>query len=118
MSLLLGPSVFGGILLVAYAKGSSESGKNNSHKHDKLGLDLREQLGSSKPFSIILQLNGKPSGQLNSLLASNGVKIRKHFDKLNSFAMELPASIVEALSSFPEVSFISIDSEVHSFGGH
>src|SRR6185369_5389619 len=58
------------------------------------------------------------SGQLNALLASNGIKIRKHFDKLNSFALEVPSSIVETLSSFSEVSFISVDSEVRSFGGH
>jgi len=87
MSLTLGPSVLGGNLLagVAYAKGKSSSRKNN--KHDKLGSDLREQLNNSSTISVILQLDGKPSGQLNALLASNGIKIRKYFDKLNSFAL-------------------------------
>ena len=117
---MLGPSVLGGKLLagVAHAKGQPALLNEKSRKHDKLGSDLREQLQDSSNVSAILQLDGKPSGQLNALLASNGIKIRKHFDQLNSFALELPASVVEPLASFPEVSFISIDSEVRSFGGH
>ena len=51
-------------------------------------------------------------------MASNGVKIRKHFDNLNSFALELPARVVDVLSTFPEVAFISVDSEVLTLGGH
>ena len=52
------------------------------------------------------------------LLAANGVKIRRHFDNLNSFALELPGHVVDALSNFPEVAFISVDSEVMTLGGH
>ena len=120
MSLMLGPSVLGGSLLAGVAQAKDKSGSPNSKspKHDKLGSDLREQLENSSSVQVILQLDGKPSGQLNALLASNGVKIRKHFDKLNAFALELPASVVEALAAFPEVSFLSTDSEVRSFGGH
>ena len=49
---------------------------------------------------------------------ANGVKIRKHFNNLNSFALELPTRVVDALSTFPEVAFISLDSEVRTLGGH
>src|SRR3954463_7560713 len=99
MSLTLGPFLSGNLLSgVAQAKG--KSGSRKSQKHDKVAPDLRDQIGNTGVVKVILQLDGKPSGQLNSLLASNGVKIRKHFDKLNSFALELPASLVETLSSF------------------
>jgi len=115
---MLGPSVFSGNLLAGLAHATRKSSSRNNDKHDKLGSDLREQLHDSGMVSVILQLDDQPSGQLNALLASNGIKIRKHFDQLNSFALDVPASIVEAIASFPEVSFISIDSEIRSFGGH
>src|SRR6185436_17366292 len=44
--------------------------------------------------------------------------IRRHFDNLNSFALELPGRVVNSLSSFSEVSFVSLDSEVRTLGGH
>jgi subtilisin family serine protease len=78
---------------------------------------LGNQSGASL-VKVILQLDGKPSGQLNALLASNGVKIRKHFTSLDSFALELPLNVVNVLSQFSEVAFISIDSEVMTLGGH
>ena len=117
-SLTLGPSILSGNLLSGVALAKGKSGSRKSHKHDKVAPDLRDQIGNTGLIKVILQLDGKPSGQLNALLASNGIKIRKHFNKLNSFALELPSSIVETLSSFSEVSFISVDSEVRSFGGH
>ena len=52
------------------------------------------------------------------MLAANGVKIRRHFNNLNSFALELPSNVVDALANFPEVAFISLDSEVMTLGGH
>src|SRR5687767_14960049 len=66
MGLTLGPSVLSGNLLagVAHAKGKSGSRNEKSRKHDKLGSDLREQLQSSSTVKVILQLYGKPSGQL------------------------------------------------------
>ncbi|HET9788937.1 MAG TPA: hypothetical protein VFP47_17490, partial [Pyrinomonadaceae bacterium] len=65
LSLMLGPSVLGGNLLagVAHAKGKLGSLNNKSRKYDKLGSDLREQLQDSGNLSVILQLDGKPSGQ-------------------------------------------------------
>jgi hypothetical protein len=49
---------------------------------------------------------------------SNGVKVKKSFANFNAFAVELPLNVVDSLSHFSEVSFISVDSEVQSLGGH
>src|SRR5689334_22826793 len=119
-SLTLGPNLLGGALMAnVQAKDKGLDKKN--HMPNKVGSDLSDLLshkGSDSKVKVILQLNSKPSGQLNALLAANGVKIRRHFDNLNSFALELPGYVVDALSSFPEVSFISLDSEVRTLGGH
>src|SRR5689334_4888444 len=116
-SLTLGPNLLGGALMTTvHAKDKGLDSKPN-----KVGSELSDLLSKKSGDSlvkVILQLNSKPSGQLNSLLAANGVKIRRHFDNLNSFALELPANVANALSSFPEVSFISLDSEVTTLGGH
>jgi serine protease AprX len=120
-SLTLGPNLLGGSLLATvYAKGKDSRG-NNNQKPSKVASDLGNMLSRKSGDSlvkVILQLNENPSGQLNALLASNGVKIRKHFNNLNSFALELPYSVVNVLSTFPEVAFISLDSEVMTLGGH
>ena len=58
------------------------------------------------------------SNELNALLRSNGVKVKKRFAELNSLAIDLPASVVDSLTQFEEVEFVSVDSEVRSFGGH
>jgi len=121
-NLALGPGLAGGIAQAAMSGGK---GKNTSSskgaKHNKIAADLRDQLGNQSGadrVKVILQLDGKPSGQLNALLASNGVKIRKQFTSLDSFALELPLNVVNVLSQFSEVAFISIDSEVMTLGGH
>src|SRR6185369_2254367 len=119
-SLTLGPGLLSGNLLAtAHAKGKGSRG--NAHKAQKVASDLGDLLSSKSSealVKVILQLNDKPSGQLNALLAANGVKIRKHFDNLNSFALELPGRVVDVLSTFPEVAFISLDGEVMTLGGH
>ncbi|HKG96858.1 MAG TPA: hypothetical protein VKA97_03550, partial [Pyrinomonadaceae bacterium] len=104
-SLTLGPTLLSGNLLTAvHANGKSSQGKDQ--KPNKVASDLSHLLSNKSADSlvkVILQLNQKPGGQLNALLAANGVKIRKHFDNLNSFALELPGRVVDALSNFPEV---------------
>ncbi|HEX7772963.1 MAG TPA: hypothetical protein VF435_11120, partial [Pyrinomonadaceae bacterium] len=119
-SLTLGPTLLGGNLLATvYAKGNGSRG--NNQKPNKVASDLSDLLSKKSSDSlvkVILQLNQKPSGQLNALLASNGVKIRKHFNNLNSFALELPTRVVSVLPTFSEVAFIALDSEVRTLGGH
>src|SRR5215203_7080355 len=120
-SLTLGPTLLGGNLLATVqAKGKLLRG-NSNQKANKVASDLSDLLSSKSGESmvkVILQLDQKPGGQLNALLAANGVKIRKHFDNLDSFALELPGRVVDALSNFPEVSFVSLDSEIRTLGGH
>ena len=119
-SLTLGPSLMGGNIFAVHAKGKDSHGSKNDTPN-KVASDLTDMLRRKDGISlvkVILQLSEKPSGQLNSLLSANGVKIRRHFSNLNSFALELPANVVDALSNFPEVAFISIDSEIMSMGGH
>src|SRR5262245_58116685 len=105
-SLTLGPNLLGGSIWTnVQAKAKSKDEKAN-----KLAPDLGDVLvkkSSASLVKVILQLNQKPTGQLNALLASNGVKIKKQFDYLNSFALELPANVVPVLSTFPEVEFVS-----------
>src|SRR6185503_7840250 len=118
-SLTLGPSLLGGNIFTAHAKGKESRG--SKAQPSKVASNLRDMVGSKNSGSlvkVILQLNDKPSGQLNALLSANGVKIRRHFNNLNSFALELPLNVVDALSNFPEVAFISLDSEVMTMGGH
>ena len=76
-NLSLGPTLLSGTAMAA-AKDKNEK-KDKSLKHDKLASNLRDELGTksgSSTVKVILQLDGKPTGQLNALLASNGVKTR------------------------------------------
>ena len=102
----------------AASNGNGPDGGKNSEKHQKLAQDLREKARSSESVKVILQLNDSMSGQLNALLNSNGVKIKKRFAALNTLALELPSSVVESLNQFEEVEFVSADSEIRPFGGH
>src|SRR5215213_6464845 len=120
-NLSLGPTLLSGSALAGNGNGNNPPRNSKGAKHNKIGLDLRDQLSNQSGDSlvkVIVQLDAKPSGSLNALLSTNGVKIRKHFTSLNSFALELPLNVVNALSQFPEVAFISIDSEVRTLGGH
>jgi subtilisin family serine protease len=120
-TLTLGPNLLGGNLWATVRAKDKHLHGSNDETPNKVASDLGDMLGrksSDSLVKVILQLNQKPSGQLNSLLAANGVKIRRHFDNLNSFALELPLNVVNVLSNFPEVEFISLDSEVMTLGGH
>jgi hypothetical protein len=122
-NLSLGPTLASGHVLAGGANGNENNSSQNSKgaKHNKIASELNDQFGSRSGdtmVKVILQLDGKPSGQLNALLASNGVKIKKHFTSLDSFALELPLNVVNALSQFPEVGFVSLDSDVMTLGGH
>src|SRR5690348_13381278 len=93
-SLTLGPNLLGGALVATVQAKDKGLDNRKNQKPNKVASDLGDLLSkksSESPVKVILQLNDKPSGQLNALLAANGVKIRKHFDNLNSFALELPA---------------------------
>ena len=117
LSLVL--SLCAGFILDVGAKAAPQS--HSSSNRDKIGRDLRDEMGKhggGDVVKVIVQLNGRISGPLNALLKGNGVKVKKNFVNFNTLAIELPASVVASLASFPEVAFVSVDSDVRSFGGH
>jgi len=114
-----------GILVTDNAHAASQGDKDDKRetpaRHRKVASDLSELAHGAvqdATLNVIIQLNDEMSGQLNGLLRSNGVKIKKNFAALNTLAVELPASVVDSLDQFNEVEFVSVDSEVRSFGGH
>ncbi|MFN2494244.1 MAG: hypothetical protein ABR501_15320, partial [Pyrinomonadaceae bacterium] len=89
-------------------------GSAKGSKKDKIASDLRDQVRKKSGgdlVKVVLQLNARRSEALTALLAENGVNVTK-FKNFNMLAFQLPASIVASLQSFPEVEFVSSDSEV------
>jgi len=119
-SLTLGPGLLGGNLFPVHAKEKGQR-ETKDRKRRKISSDLdelRARKSSGTMVKVILQLNQKPSRQLNALLSANGIRIKKRFLNLNSLALELPSHVVDALPNFPEVDFITVDSQVMTLGGH
>ncbi|MDQ3745466.1 MAG: S8 family serine peptidase, partial [Acidobacteriota bacterium] len=102
------------IMVTDRAHAGGQSGQGGG-KSAKVSPDLRGGSDASL-VKVILQLSGKPSGQLNALLNRNGVHVRAHFQSFNSYAVELPADVVDELASFDEVSYVSLDRQTQSFG--
>src|SRR5439155_18159199 len=93
--------------------------KSQATQGKRVSSDLLEKAQGQKSedtVKVILQLNGSMSGELNALLNSNGVHIRKTFNNLKAHAVEMPASLVETVAAFPEVSYISLDRPTQSAG--
>ncbi|HEX7316183.1 MAG TPA: S8 family serine peptidase [Pyrinomonadaceae bacterium] len=82
----------------------------------KLRERLRRSGGPARTAEVILQLKGKPSGRLNALLNRAGVHVRAKHDSFDTLALDLPLAVVEELSSFDEVRFVSSDEKVVSTG--
>ena len=77
--------------------------KANSHKADE-------------PVAVIVTLNAPKSGPLNAFLNRAGVHPRLEMKRLGTFSLSLPFGMVGELASFPEVSHVSSNEVVHSFG--
>ncbi|MDT5261216.1 MAG: serine protease AprX, partial [Acidobacteriota bacterium] len=98
----------------------------DAEQHDKVSGQLRERVrrgkhgdashGDTETVQVILQLNGKMSGGLNSLLNRNGVHVRKELQNLGMTVVELPPDAVEELGSFDEVSYVSLDQQTEVLG--
>src|SRR5215213_552241 len=86
----------------------------------KISSDLSELLSGAltgdEPIRIILQGREDTGGNLRSLLQRNGVKVRGHFRNLDTRVVEVPASMIAELAADPDVSYLSPDREVQSFG--
>jgi serine protease AprX len=108
------------VAAIAGSKGKKVNSSDRGKRSSKVSSDLNAKSGrkGSEKVSIILQLDGKPTGRLNALLNRNGVHVNGQFDGLGMLAVELPADVIEELASFDEVSYVSSDSEVLSLGSH
>lgn len=78
--------------------------KKDKSKKNKVSPDLGERLRAGadgeQPVEVVLQLNGKPGGQLKALLNRAGVRLKGSFESFDSLAVSLPAGLVEELASF------------------
>ncbi|HEX8686124.1 MAG TPA: S8 family serine peptidase, partial [Pyrinomonadaceae bacterium] len=81
-----------------------------------LGRGGRGHDGGGDSVQVIIQLRGRMSGALNALLNGNGAHVRRELRNLGMAVVELPASAVEALASFEEVSYASLDQETEVLG--
>src|SRR2546421_7578418 len=91
--------------------------KNSGHENGKkVSPDLQGKSAGSSLVRVILQLNGKPTGQLNALLNRNGVHVRASFSNFNALSVELPANVVDELADFSEVAYVSADRQTQSLG--
>jgi len=100
-----------GILLADRASAKSDKSKPN-----KVSSDLRGRNSGGDQIDVIIQLNDKPSGQLNALLNQNGVHVRKQLKMLNTLVVSLPVHEIEKVAEFNEVSFISPERTVNVDG--
>src|SRR5450432_566815 len=102
--------VMGLALLLAVCAGlvrndrASAAPKTGGAKHHKVASDLRDQIqrAGQSNAKVILQLNDRMSDQLSALLKGNGVRVKKEFANFNSFAVDLPANVIDSLATFPE----------------
>lgn len=72
--------------------------------------------GSDETVTVIVSLNGSKSSELNAFLNRAGLRQRREMRKLGVFSLSLPFRMVAELASFPEVSYVSANEPVHSFG--
>ncbi|HYY57031.1 MAG TPA: S8 family serine peptidase, partial [Pyrinomonadaceae bacterium] len=103
------------------ARAEKDDKRQGGRGKDKTSSDLRERSRKrdGDRVEVILQHEGKISGQLNAFLNRNGVHVRQEFRNFDSVLVELPAGSLEELASFSEVQFISPNSEISSLGtGH
>src|SRR2546428_6407569 len=110
LSLVL--SLSGGIMVGDRASAQSSNKKKGSPDL----VSKAQSLTSTDTVKVIVQLRAPMSSTLNSLLNSNGVHVRKTFQNLSAHAVEMPASIVDAVAAFDEVSYVSLDRPTQSTG--
>src|SRR3954467_2496966 len=113
-----------GILIMDKAQAASNQGSSNgkgsARKAAKMNSALSKRAKGPKADSdlvrVILQFDGQASSRVNSILGRRGIKVRGVYKNFNARVVELPASVLEELAAFDEVSYVSIDSEVKTLG--
>src|SRR6185436_20378271 len=118
-------SMFTGIITgdTASAQSNASSLDHSARKSaDRVSPDLRERaqgaknLGLDETVKIILQVKGPLTARLNGVLNRNGVHIKATFQQFNSYAVELPMSVISELETYSEVLYVSLDKEMKSLG--
>ena len=94
---------------------SSSHSKGKRSKEEKISASFAAS-DSVRSIQVILQLNQPPSPKLNAVLRRAGVRIKADFKELRSLVVELPLSVIDELSEFEEVEFVSPDREVQLLG--
>src|SRR5688500_9863607 len=112
-------SLFSGILITDNARASSNQassrgkGSGRRVKVDKMSLDLerrsRRVKANSDYVRVVLQFDGRPSSGVNAILRRNGIRVREIFKNFEARVVELPASVLQELAAFDEVSYVSVD---------
>ena len=77
--------------------------KSSTHRADQL-------------VTVIVTLNGSQSGALNGFMRRAGVQQRQEMKEFGIFSLSLPFGMVAELASFPEISYVSSNEVVRSFG--
>src|ERR1043166_3702707 len=111
------------IALTSFSLISVQAGQARSEerprefKADKISPHLKGHTYSAdKKVTVIVTLNGPKSAQLNAFMRRAGVRQRLELKQLGTFSLSLPFGMVSELSSFSEVSFVSSNETVRSFG--
>jgi hypothetical protein len=110
LSLIL--SLSGGIMVADHAGAQSSSKPKGSSDL----IAKAHSVTNTDTVKVILQLRAPMSSDLNSLLNSNGVHIRKTFNNLGAHLVEMPASLMDTVAGFSEVAYVSLDRPTQSMG--
>jgi subtilisin family serine protease len=119
-----------GSALLFLAPGRAQAGSTNTPTEttDKVSPDLRQLIRSGKggtEVKVIVQYNSSSSpsssggllgGLVGSLIQTVGGVVQGLLTSLNITLVKVPAHSVDVLASDPNVSYISLDTEVRSFG--
>jgi subtilisin family serine protease len=120
LALVMALSMFVGGLTIFNTPARADNNPGAQEKKSKkISADLNKKVHDAQntgTVKVLLQLDGKPKGELEALLKRNGVKVHGNFENLDSMLVELPPSAVDELSNFDEVSFVDVDSDIKAMG--
>ena len=124
-ALLLITSLCSALLLVSSTTAKAAGPNTATTTIDKVSPELRQLIQSGKgdtPVKLIVQSTststsgGLLGGLLGSLVQTVGGVVNGLLSALNITLLEAPANSVDVLASDPSVSYISLDTQVRTFG--
>src|SRR5689334_22489304 len=82
-------------------------------KHPKVSPDLDDQLNQTNgSVDVIVQYQSDPSQAEISAVIGTGAKLKEHFNRFRAVSFTVPAGAIDAVSSDPNVTYISPDRTV------